>query len=67
MTTAVASQTTISESNLYAALRSKDMWMRSCAVCKALLKKLRLIDSVRCQCGWEWHGHWNGSQRRTWL
>jgi len=33
MTTAVASQTTISESNLYAALRSKDMWMRSCAVC----------------------------------
>jgi hypothetical protein len=30
------------------------MWMRSCAVCKALLKKLRLCDSVRCQCGWEW-------------
>jgi hypothetical protein len=32
------------------------MWMRSCAVCKALLQKLRLCDSVRCQCGWEWHG-----------
>jgi hypothetical protein len=23
------------------------MWMRSCALCKALLKKLRLCDSVR--------------------
>src|ERR1700751_6411322 len=32
------------------------MWMRSCAVCKALLKKFRLCDSVRCQCGWEWEG-----------
>jgi len=30
------------------------MWMRSCAVCKALLKKFRPCDSVRCQCGWEW-------------
>jgi len=30
------------------------MWMRSCAVCKALLKKFRLSDSVRCQCGWQW-------------
>ena len=27
------------------------MWMRSCAVCKAILHKLRLCDSVRCQCG----------------
>jgi hypothetical protein len=27
------------------------MWMRSCAICKALMKKLRLSDSVRCQCG----------------
>ena len=32
------------------------MWMRSCAVCKLLLQKLRLCDSVRCKCGWEWHG-----------
>jgi len=32
------------------------MWMRSCVVCKALLKKLRLCDSVRCECGWEWEG-----------
>jgi len=30
------------------------MWMRSCAVCKALLRKPRLSDSVCCQCGWEW-------------
>ena len=30
------------------------MWMRSCTVCKALLRKLRLCDSVRCQCGWTW-------------
>lgn len=30
------------------------MWMRSCAVCKALLRKNRLCDSVRCQCGWIW-------------
>ena len=33
------------------------MWMRSCAICKALLKKARLWDSVRCQCGWEWQGY----------
>ena len=32
------------------------MWMRSCAVCKALLQKVRLCDSVRCQCGWIWSG-----------
>ena len=32
------------------------MWMRSCAVCKALLRKLRLSDSIRCQCGWDWQG-----------
>jgi hypothetical protein len=30
------------------------MWMRSCAVCKALMMKLRLRDCVRCRCGWEW-------------
>ena len=24
------------------------MWLRSCAVCKALMMKLRLRDSVRC-------------------
>jgi hypothetical protein len=33
------------------------MWMRSCAICKALIRKLTLSDSVRCQCGWEWQGH----------
>src|SRR5579872_5307499 len=33
------------------------MWMRSCAICKSLMTKLRLSDSVRCQCGWEWHGY----------
>jgi hypothetical protein len=32
------------------------MWMRSCALCKPLLQKLRLSHSVRCQCGWEWEG-----------
>ncbi len=35
-------------------VRRDDMWVRSCAVCKALLRKLRLCDSVRCQCGWTW-------------
>ena len=30
------------------------MWMRSCPLCKSLLKKLHLYDSLRCQCGWEW-------------
>ncbi len=38
-------------------LRSRgreNMWMRSCAVCKVLLKKPRLWDSVYCKCGWEW-------------
>src|SRR5580700_2390754 len=34
--------------------RRKPMWMRSCAICKALLNKLRLCESVRCQCGWVW-------------
>ena len=34
--------------------RGKPMWMRSCAICKALLHKLRLCESVRCQCGWVW-------------
>jgi len=33
------------------------MWMRSCAVCKALLRKLQLSDSVRCECGWEWQSN----------
>jgi hypothetical protein len=42
---------------LYGKKGSKNMWMRSCAVCKALLKKLSLRDSIRCQCGWEWLGH----------
>ncbi len=30
------------------------MWMRSCAVCNAVLIKDNLYGSVRCQCGWEW-------------
>ena len=30
------------------------MWMRSCPLCKSLLKKLHLYDFLRCQCGWEW-------------
>jgi hypothetical protein len=30
------------------------MWMRLCALCKALMVKSRLSDSVRCQCDWEW-------------
>jgi len=38
-------------------LEEETMWMRSCAVCKVLLRKLRLCDSDRCQCGWEWQGH----------
>ena len=33
------------------------MWMRSCAICRALMKKLRLSDCLRCQCGWEWQGN----------
>jgi hypothetical protein len=35
-------------------VRRDDMWMRSCALCKAFLRKHRLCDSVRCQCGWTW-------------
>src|SRR6266478_5565088 len=30
------------------------MWMRSCAICKALLHKHQFCESVRCQCGWVW-------------
>jgi len=32
------------------------MWMRACAICKAVLFKVHLVDKVRCQCGWEWGG-----------
>ena len=32
------------------------LWTRPCALCKALLTKPRLWNSVRCQCGWEWEG-----------
>lgn len=39
------------------------MWMRSCAVCKALLWKLWLCDSVHCRCGWEWKGFPGGRLR----
>jgi len=30
----------------------RTMWIRSCAVCRGLLRKFRLCDSVRCRCGW---------------
>jgi hypothetical protein len=30
------------------------MWMRACALCKAVLFKFRLVEKVRCRCGWEW-------------
>ena len=33
------------------------MWMRPCAICRALLQKLQLCDDVRCTCGWEWRSH----------
>jgi len=52
-----ASGTTIMASNIVYEEWSKTMWMRSCALCKALLRKLRLSDSTRCKCGWEWLGH----------
>jgi hypothetical protein len=39
------------------ARKGKDMWMKLCAVCKALLHKLRLCDSVRCHCGRIWWGY----------
>ena len=29
------------------------MWMRSCTVCKTVLRKPRLCDSVRRSCGWD--------------
>jgi hypothetical protein len=48
---------TTTESNVVCEEWSKTMWMRSCALCKALLRKLRLSDSTRCECGWEWLGH----------
>lgn len=41
------------------------MWMRSCAACKALMEKLGLGVSVRCQCGWEWQGHTNREPAAT--
>jgi hypothetical protein len=30
------------------------MWMRSCPLRKALLKKLKLCDAICCQCEWVW-------------
>jgi hypothetical protein len=41
------------------------MWMRSCAICKALLRKMRLSDSVCCQCGWEWQGNTDNIQLQS--
>jgi hypothetical protein len=32
------------------------MWMRACAICKAVLFRFHLAEKVRCQCGWEWGG-----------
>jgi len=29
------------------------------------MKKLRLSDSVRCQCGWEWEGNPNRDSAET--
>jgi len=34
--------------------REAVMWMRSCALCKAILRKFHLSETVRCQCGWQW-------------
>ena len=34
--------------------REAVMWMRSCALCKAILRKCHLSETVRCQCGWQW-------------
>ena len=30
------------------------MWMRCCAVCRRMLKKLNLQAHIQCDCGWEW-------------
>lgn len=30
------------------------MWMRCCPICRRILKKFRLCDHIRCECGWEW-------------
>jgi len=30
------------------------MWMRCCAACRRVLRKARLGDHIRCECGWEW-------------
>jgi hypothetical protein len=38
------------------ALGSDAMWGIWCAKYEALLKKQRLSDSARCECGWEWRG-----------
>jgi hypothetical protein len=42
------------------------MWMRSCAVCMALLHNIRLCDSVRCQCGWIWVDRLESSADGVW-
>ena len=30
------------------------MWMRLCPLCKAMLRKRKLCEALRCQCGWVW-------------
>jgi hypothetical protein len=30
------------------------MWTRCCAACRRVLRKARLCDHIRCECGWEW-------------
>ncbi len=34
-------------------MREFKMWMRCCAACRRVLRKARLADHVRCECGWE--------------
>ena len=31
-----------------------EIWMRRCAACRRLLRKSKLCDQIRCECGWKW-------------
>jgi len=36
-------------------MREATMRMRCCAACKRVLRKARLCEHIRRECGWEWY------------
>ena len=44
-----------------------EMWMCRCAACRRLLRKSRLCDKIRCECGRKWYLQWHNGLSSTYL